>query len=191
MTKKKGGGGFLHLCLSALSGLIWGRWDERCRCRTSADPPPGAAAGRSAAGRARAGASDRGCPPPARSACPWVERRHCGCRRSRPRQCCHLDGLRSPLEGKLLWCFWGSLLPSCWLPRRTRTPVWRDNCFPSYIIINSITTRKKTNHRGGVAGLFAWIYSLIMLKNSKLAWALVSSVPIIKTCCCKFTCSTN
>ena len=137
--------GLVSPCLSELSGLVWVQWDERCRCRTSADPPPCVAAGHFVA--ARAGASDGGCPPPARSGCPWEERWRCGCRRSRQRRCCHLDGLRSPLEGKHLWCFWGSLLPSCWLPHRTRTPVWTDNCFPSYVGINSITQHANKSQR--------------------------------------------
>lgn len=131
----------MSLCLSPLSVSVWVPWDEHCRCRTSFDPPPCVAAGHSVA--EKAGASDFGCPPPARSVCPWVERRHCGCKRSRQRQCCHLDGLRSPLQGKHLWCFWGSLLPSCWRPRRTRTPVWTDNCLASYVEISLITTHKQ------------------------------------------------
>lgn len=159
--------GMMNLCFSNLSGLVWVQWDGRCRCRTTADPPPCVAAGHFVV--ERAGASDRGCPTLARSACPWVERWRCECRRSRQRQCCHLDGLRSPLRGKHLWCFWGSLLPSCWLLRWMHTPVWTDNCFAS-----SINYNMQTNHRGSVAVLFGWICSLIIiLRNNELACAVI------------------
>lgn len=139
----------IHLC--ALSGSASEQWDERCRCQTTAGPPPCAATSRFAAARAAAGVG--GCPPLARSACPWAGRRRCGCRRSRQRRCGHLDGLLSPPEGKPLWWFWGSLLPSGWFPRWMRTPEWTE------------ISLHTTNHRENAMLLSERVDCFIMLRK--------------------------